>query len=132
MQLGFSEEHGIWTYLIHRTYDEGPWEVCIATENDSLASFSSGFKLKSFQELDKLTYTNSWMRYQNGEAEIIIKPMELEIPVSFRIQHLKTVVFCLEKHFYDEEYSHLTMPDDFEDYFLRKEYLLDKISKLNL
>ena len=71
MQMGYTEKDGVWTYLVHQTYDDGPWEVCIATENDNLSSFSSGFKLKSFQDLDRLDYTNSWMRFLNGEAEIL-------------------------------------------------------------
>ena len=131
MQFGFSEENGIWTYLTHQTHDEGPWEVSICTENDNLSSFATGFKLTSFQELDQLDYTSSWMRYLNGDAEIIIEPMELEIPVSFRIHHQKTIIFCLQKHFYDEEYRHLMYPRDFEEYFSQNEDLLYRISSFN-
>ena len=129
MEIGWSERHGVWTHLIHQTYDQGPWEVIIDTEFDTLATFSSGFKVKSAQDIAGLNYTNSWMRYLNGDAEITIKPLELEIPISFKIQHPKTIIFSLEKHFYDEVDKHLTMPEDFEDYFFENEELLNKISE---
>lgn len=132
MEIGWTEKNGIWTYLIHQTYDQGPWEVIIATEFDTPETFSSGFKLESLQAIDRLNYTNSWMRYLNGEAEIVIKPTELEIPVSFKIHNDKTIIFSLDQHFYDEEYRHLTMPEDFEKYFDRNKYLLDKIKERNL
>ncbi|MEQ8554193.1 MAG: hypothetical protein RIC06_13410 [Cyclobacteriaceae bacterium] len=132
MKIGWTEKDGIWTYLVHQTYDQGPREVSISTKFDTPETFSSGFKLESFQDLDRLNYTNSWMRYLNGKAEIIIKPLELEIPVSFRIHNYKTIIFSLEGHFYDEEQRHLTMPEDFEEYFDQNEYLLNKINERNL
>ncbi|MBL3657288.1 MULTISPECIES: hypothetical protein [Fulvivirga] len=124
MQIGWSEETGIWTFLMHQSYDQGPYEVSIATEYDSLTDFITGFKLYNVSEIDHLNYTSSWMRYLNGEAEIIIAPMELEASLSFKILKLKTIIFSLELHFYDEEYEHLTMPEDFERYILKKESLL--------
>lgn len=131
MEIGRNEKNGIWTYLVHRTYDDGPWEVAIATEFDDYISFSEGFKLQSFQELDKLDYTNSWMRYLNGAAEITITPLELEIPFTFKIYKFKTIIFSLEKHFYDEVGRHLSLPEDFEDYFDKREKLLNKIYGIN-
>ena len=127
MAIGRNEKIGIWTYLVHRTYDEGPWKVCIATDFDDYKSFAEGFKLQSFQELDRLGYTDSWMRYLNGHAEIEITPLELEISFTFKIQRYKTIIFSLEKHFYDEVERHLTMPEDFEEYFDNNEKLLNKI-----
>lgn len=79
--------------------------------------------------LDSLSYNNSWMRYLNGDAEITIEPLELEIPITFKIYKYKTIIFSLDKNFYDEEYKHLTMPEDFEEYFRRNERLLYKISE---
>lgn len=70
MEIGWTEKNGIWTYLVHQNYDQGDWEVTIATEFDDYDTFSVGFNLQSFQELDKLGYTNSWIRYLNGNAEI--------------------------------------------------------------
>lgn len=131
MEIGWSDKFGIWTYLVHRTYDDGPWEVSISTEFDDYDSFSEGFKLQSFQELDKLDYTKSWMRYLNGFARIEIKPMELEIPFTFRIHNYKTIIFSLEKHFYDEVGRHLIMPEDFEKYFHQNQKLHNKIYSIN-
>lgn len=34
---------------------------------------------------------------------------------------MKTLVFSLELHFYDEVNGHLTLPEDFADYFLKNE-----------
>lgn len=118
MQIGWSEESGIWTFLIHQSHDQGPYEVSIATEYDSLIDFITGFKLCNIKEIDHLDYTRTWMRYLNGEAEIIITPMELEAPLSFKILKLKTIIFSMDLHFYDEVYEHLTMPEDFERYIL--------------
>ena len=131
MEIGRNKKNGIWTYFVHRTYDQGPWEVAITTEFDDLESFTTGFKLQSFQELDKLDYTSSWMRYLNGEAEIIITPSELEIPFTFRIHNYRTIIFSLEKHFYDEVGRHLIMPEDFEKYFHQNQKLHNKIYGIN-
>ncbi len=49
MEIGRNKKNGIWTYFVHRTHDQGPWEVAIATESDDLESFTTGFKLQSFQ-----------------------------------------------------------------------------------
>lgn len=131
MKIGWTEKDGIWTHLVHQTYEQGPWEVSIATEFDDPTTFATGFNLKSFQDLEKIDYTSSWIRYLNGAAEIIIMPIELEMAVSFRIYKYKTLIFCLEKHFYDEVNTHLTIPEDFEKYFDQNERLLYKISEIN-
>ena len=47
--------------------------------------------------------------------------MEIEAPLNFRLHKMKTMVFSLELHFYDEVYKHLTLPEDFADYFSENE-----------
>lgn len=47
--------------------------------------------------------------------------MEIEVPLNFRLHKMKTLIFSLELHFYDEVYKHLTLPKDFADYFLKNE-----------
>ena len=68
MEIGLSKELGIWTFLNVKDYDEGPLKVSITTEEDSPQEFIVGFKIESWREIDKLDYTNSWMRYLNGAA----------------------------------------------------------------
>lgn len=36
MEIGWTEQNGIWTHLTYQTHDEGPWEGSIATEFDTL------------------------------------------------------------------------------------------------
>ncbi len=129
MQIARYENYGICTSLKHWTHEEGPYEVTISTEYDSEDTFASGFRLQSFRELDQLDYNNSWMRYLNGDAEITVTPYELEIPITFRIHHFKTIISCLNKHFYDEVYKHLTLPEDFKAYIDNNESLLFDIAQ---
>lgn len=116
MQIGLSEQWGIWTFLEVSDYDKGPLKVSISTEEDSLQDFIAGFQIKSWKDIDQLDYTSSWMRYVNGAATIIINPMELEADISFKIVKSKTIIFSMDMHFYDEMYEHLTMPEDFQKY----------------
>ena len=116
MEMGWSEEWGMWTYLNHFSYDTGPLQLDISTEEDELSDFINGFKLQRIEDIDRLHYTNAWMRYLNGGAEIIITPMELEAALKFKLVRSKTVIFSMDLHFYDEVTEHLTMPEDFEKY----------------
>jgi hypothetical protein len=116
MQIGQSEQWGIWTFLEVTTHEESSLAVNISTEEDSLQDFIVGFKIEGWRDIDQLDYNSSWMRYLNGAATITINPMELEADISFRIVKSKTVIFSMDMHFYDEVYEHLTMPEDFKKY----------------
>lgn len=118
-------QHGIHTEFI-LFGDEAPYKMEIITEEESAASFIEGFQIAELSDIDRLGYNNSWMRYLNGYAEILITPMELEAAFSFRIYKSRTTVSSLELHFYDEAYEHLTLPEDFERYLEKKDHLLQE------
>lgn len=128
MEFGWSDEAGIWTYLTVSDYETSPFKVSISTEEDDIAAFIAGFKLQKIEEIDELDYTNSWVRYVNGYAEIIINPMELEADLSFKICRWKTIVFSLDLHFYDEVNGHLTMLEDFHAYLAKNERKLREVN----
>ena len=99
--------------------------INISTEGDSPEDFIQQFKITTTNDIDVLDYTNSWMRYLNGEAEIAVSPFELEAELRFKIINRKTIIFSLELHFYDEVYEHLTMPADFKKYVAEHETRLN-------
>lgn len=125
MVIGYSEEEGVWTYLDAGEYKGFPMKVAIATEEYSMNDFIIGFKLESWRDIDSLDYNNSWMRYLNRDAEIIVNPMGLEADISFRIYRSKTRIFSMDLHFYDEVNEHLTMPEDFKNYIIENGRLLN-------
>lgn len=116
MELGLSAGNELWTYFSLTNYDHGPLAISISTDGDSLTEFIEGFKVQELEDIDNLEYTNTWMRYLNGDAEISVTPMELEATLIFRIMKRKTAICSLDLHFYDEVYEHLTKPEDFEAY----------------
>jgi hypothetical protein len=116
MKLGLTTGNDLWTHLTLCNHDHGPLAINISTEEDSPVEFLTGFKIKSLEDIQTLDYTNSWMRYLNGEAEIDITPFELEARIVFKIIKGKTMIYSLDLHFYDEVYEHLTMAEDFERY----------------
>jgi hypothetical protein len=63
--------------------------------------FIAGFKLASLEDIQTLGYTNTWMRYLNGDAEITVTPSELDATLGFKIVKRKTIIFRLDLHFYD-------------------------------
>jgi hypothetical protein len=116
MKLGMTSGNEIWTYYSLCNHDHGPLAINISTSSESIPEFISGFMIKTVDEVDQLTYTNTWMRYLNGDAEIGVTPFELEVELGFKIDKGKTIIFSLDLHFYDEVYENLTMPEDFEKY----------------
>lgn len=117
MELGLTAGNELWTYFSLCNHERGPLAISISTEEDSPLEFIEGFKLTSLEDIQSLDYTNAWMRYLNGEAEISVTPFELEATLGFKIVRRKTIIFSLDLHFYDEVYEHLTMPEDFGGYF---------------
>ena len=117
MEFGLTAYKSIWTHFNLSNHEQGPLAVDISTEEDGILEFIEGFKLTHTEDIDNLEYTNSWMRYLNGNAEISITPIELDATINFRIVKRKTMIYSLDLHFYDEAYDHLTMPEDFEGYF---------------
>jgi len=116
MELGLTAGNEFWTYFVLCGQEQGPLAISIGTEEDRPEEFIAGFKLASFEDIQTLGYTNTWMRYLNGDAEITVTPLELDAPLGFKIVKRKTIIFSLDLHFYDEVYEHLTMPEDFESY----------------
>ncbi len=116
MMLGLTTANDLWTHLSLSNHDDGPLAMNITTEQDSPDEFLTGFRIKSLEDIQTLGYTNSWMRYLNGYAEVDITPLELEARLAFKIFKGKTIIYSLDLHFYDEVYEHLTMTEDFERY----------------
>ena len=116
MEFGKADGNVLWTFLSLSNHKYGPNAFDISTEGDRADEFIAGFKLNKIEDIDHLGYTESWMRYLNGEAEICITPLELEATLKFKISKRKTIIFSLELHFYDEVYEQLTTPEDFERY----------------
>jgi hypothetical protein len=104
-------------YKFEVEHDED-FSFCMFTEQDSHMEFIEGFRIKNMGDLEKLGYNNVWIRYLNRQAEMEVTKMENEeIPISFRLYKMKTLVFCAAAHYYDEVYEHLTLPEDFIGYF---------------
>ena len=121
MQFGMGQVNDIWTEFNLCNYDHGPLAIDITTEYDEALEFIIGFQLTSLENIDKLGYNNSWMRYLNGNAMIHVTPFELEATLIFKIHKKKTIIFSLDLHFYDEVYEHLSLPEDFEEYIRKYE-----------
>jgi hypothetical protein len=116
MELGLTAGNEYWTYFSLCDHNYGPLAISISTEEDDYNDFVEQFRLKSTADIDELGYSNSWMRYLNGNAEISVTPFELEATLSFRIIRRKTIIYSLDLHFYDEVYEQLTLAEDFERY----------------
>ena len=124
MEIGLLEEWGVFTLLSFYGRDEGPVgpvEMFISTSEESLDDFIEGFKIRTIEDVDQLGYTNSWMRYLNGHAEVSVTPMELEATITFRLYKSRTLISSLDLHFYDETSKHLTLPEDFLKYLSENE-----------
>lgn len=116
MELGKADGNVLWTFFSLSNHNYGPNAFDISTEGDTADEFIAGFKLSKIEDIDHLGYTESWMRYLNGEAEISVTPLELEATLRFKINKSKTIIYSLELYFYDEAYEQLTIPEDFEKY----------------
>jgi hypothetical protein len=126
MEIAWSEEWGVFTLLGFYTrekapFHEAPIEMSISTSEESLDDFIEGFKIQKIEEIGQLGYTNSWMRYLNGYAEVSATPMELEATITFRLYKSRTLISSLDLHFYDEISKHLTHPEDFLKYIFENE-----------
>jgi len=98
--------------------EQEDFSFCLFTEEDNLTEFIEGFRIKNIDDLEDLGYNDIWIRYLNREADMEVTEMEIEeIPISFRLHKMKTLVFCAAAHYYDEVYEHLTLPEDFIGYF---------------
>lgn len=121
MEMSCSMKKTLWTYFKLCDYNEGPLKIEIYTEDDCPLDFLNGFRIEKIKDIDELSYNNSWMRYLNSDAEIIVSPLELQASLSFKIFREKTTIYSMELHFYDEIYTHLTLPEDFEKYINHNE-----------
>lgn len=98
------------------------FEFTLFTESENMHEFIEGYKIKSIGDFENLDYRDIWVRYLNREATMEVIQMETEeAPVHFRLHRMKTMVFSLSMHFYDEVYKHLSLPEDFMEYFYGNE-----------
>ncbi len=125
MELGMVDGNQCWTYFGLCNHSHGPLAINIGTEGDTPAHFIEQFRITTTKDIDALEYTQSWIRYLNGGAEIGVTPYELEAELNFKIIGRKTIIFSLDLHFYDEVYEQLTIPEDFEKYINRHQHRLN-------
>ena len=123
---GLQTQNGPSIYLIDGSissnYDfeieELEFSFSLFSEEESFGEFMEGFRIQRIKDFEELGYKNSWIRYLNREADMEVTQMELEeAPVNFRLHGMKTMVFSLSLHFYDEVNKHLVLPEDFISYF---------------
>lgn len=107
---------------------ENFFDFNISTDEDSLDNFIQEFKIHSIEDINTLGYNNSWIRYLNSKAEIGMNIIELEATISFRLYKMKTIVFSLDLHFYDEVNEHLTLAEDFIKYYYNNEKRLQTVA----
>ena len=120
LTLGQLEE-GI--YSRHKfSVEEIGFDFELFTEPESLHEFIENYKLESLGKIDEMGYRDIWIRYLNRKAEMEVTQSELEeAPLTFRLYKGKTMIYSRVLHFYDEVNKHLTLPEDFFDYFLHNE-----------
>lgn len=131
---GFQTQNGLSIPLIENSVstaykfevEELDFSFCLFTEEESLYEFIEGFRIQNIEDFEELGYKNIWIRYLNWEADMEVTQMEIEeAPLNFRLHKMKTMVFCVALHFYDEVNEHLTLPEDFINYFFDNQAKLD-------
>lgn len=130
LTIARNKDHGIWTssffpdVIPDTEIDEDSIQMSIHTEGDSEFDFIHYFNIKKPDDITNLSYTHSWMRYLNSQAEIVLEVFILEADLHFRIINYKTIIFSSSLHFYDEVHEHLTLREDFERYVRDRERTL--------
>lgn len=124
-------ENGIFSYvgIPEASFDEDihehTFQIGIQTSGDTAEEFIILFRLEDQAAINTLSYHNSWIRYLNSSAEMIVNILYLKIDVCFLIRHQKTMIFSPELHFYDEVNTHLTLAEDFEKYLIKNRWKLE-------
>jgi len=127
---GIPTRNGLSTYLVGKSIaseyrfevEELDFSFCLFSENESLGEFIEGYRIKSTDDFEELGYKNIWIRYLNREADMEVTELEIEeMPINFRLHKMRTLVFSITSHYYDEVYTHLTLPEDFIGYFFENQ-----------
>lgn len=106
--------------------EELDFSFCLFTEEESLSEFIEGYRIKNSEDFEELGYKDIWIRYLNREADMEVTELEIEeTPINFRLHKMKTLVFSTALHYYDEVNKHLTLPEDFINYFFDNQSKLD-------
>jgi hypothetical protein len=123
---GTPTKNGLSTYLVGKSIaseyrfnlEELDFSFCIFSEDESLDEFNEGYRIENIDDFEELGYKNIWIRYLNREADMEVTELEFEeMPINFRLHKMRTLVFSTAAHYYDEVYTHLTLPEDFIRYF---------------
>nr|MBI1228539.1 hypothetical protein [Cytophagales bacterium] len=127
---GIPTRNGLSTFLVGKSIsseyrfevEELDFSFCLFSEDESLDEFIEGYRIKSTDDFEELGYKNIWIRYLNREADMEVTELEIEeMPINFRLHKMRTLVFCTAAHYYDEVYTHLTLPEDFIRYFFENQ-----------
>ncbi len=114
-------EEGIYSSYKYSDEEIG-FEYELFTDFDGFCEFIEHYRLESLGKIKELGYRDIWIRYLNRESEIQVTQSDMqEGPLTFRLYKSKTMIYSRELHFYDEVNRHLTIPEDFFDYFLHNE-----------
>lgn len=123
---GIPTRNGLSIYLVGKSIsseyrfevEELDFSFCLFSEDESLDEFIEGYRIKNMDDFEELGYENIWIRYLNREADMEVTELEIEeMPINFRLHKMRTLVFSITSHYYDEVYTHLTLPEDFIRYF---------------
>lgn len=123
---GIPTRNGLSTFLVGKSIsseyrfevEELDFSFCLFSEDESLDGFIEGYRIKNTDDFEELGYKNIWIRYLNREADMEVTELEIEeMPINFRLHKMRTLVFSITSHYYDEVYTHLTLPEDFIRYF---------------
>ncbi len=99
----------------------------ISTTDCSLDTFISKFQITCLEQLDQLDYLQLWMRYLNSKAFVTAWTEDMDDcdALDFEIRHGTTRIYSASLHYYDEVSTHLTLPEDFAEYFERQEKMIN-------
>jgi len=104
------------------SYEEIGYDFELFTEVDNLHEFIDHYRLNKLEDIKEFGYREIWIRYLNTEAEMQVTQADMEEgPLTFRLHKHKTMIYSRELHFYDEVNKHLTLAEDFIEYFFDNE-----------
>lgn len=105
-------------------FDVWEYDFRIIIESETPEEFTTHFALKQVSDIETLEPKQSWMLYLNGLAEMHVHPTVIEADFAFRIKGFQTMVQSLQLHFFDIVPEHLTVPEQFVEYFTENEKLI--------
>lgn len=98
----------------------------LVNECPSADEFALWFQLKNADELDAISNSMLLTNYLAGRGSVYASVDKVEAELNFQIVKQKTTVQDLSRHFYDELYKCLSLPEQFVSYIEENDELLHK------